>query len=117
MNALLMGKIMQINNINSNQNFTAKLIDTYALRKFKAGLSEIQADTFEKIIKDIETVNDGKKFIYNPILIGNNKINRIHEVDANGKIINPPKFVDYEGKSLNIFEQMSSWYKNHSKII
>ncbi len=99
----------------SNQNFTAKLVDSYALRKLKAGLSNIEADTFEKYVKDIEAVNDGKNFIYKPTLIGNNKIAKIYEINKQETPIDPPLFVDFKGRSLEVFKQMADWYRNFVK--
>ncbi len=100
---------------NSNSNFTAELVDTYALRKFKAGLTPIEFDKFGKYIADIESINDGKFFEYKSLFVGKQKIDKIHEIDNNGKAINPPMFLNCgEGNSLGVFKQMADWYKQYA---
>lgn len=107
---------MQIDSVkfsNLNPNFGGQIVDTYALRKFKSGLSHIEADTFEKYISDVEKVNDNKKYVFKPILTGNSKIYKIHRVDKNGNPINPPLFVDYGKNPMNIFKQIANRYKRY----
>ena len=105
---------MQIQRVqNNNQYFTAKIVDSPALRKFIAGLSTDEIDTFERCIKDIESVSDNKRFIYQPFIIGNSKIPKINQLDKEGNLINPPMFVVDCGKSpINVFKQMADWYKS-----
>lgn len=110
-------QIKSVQNNNYKTNFTGKIIDTYALRKFKSGLSEIEVDTFEKYIKDVEKVDDGKKFVYEPTIIGNRKFAKIYELDNNGNTIEPHKFADDGKNPISVFKQMADWYKVRSKNI
>ena len=103
-----------VNSYNSNQNFTAKIIDSFALRKFKASLSNAEADTFEKYVKDIEKINDGKKFIYESLIIGNNKVSKIHEINQNGQIARTPIILDFKSNPMKIFEILANLYKSAS---
>ena len=106
---------MQINRIemctNSNPIFTGKIVNNYALKMLKAGLSHTDADKFEKYVNDIEKINDGKLFIYSPTLSGNYKVGKIHRADKFGNPINPPMFYEKNGNSLHLFKQLHKWYK------
>lgn len=110
---------MQVQGVKYNnsfeQSFTAKIANTYALRKFRAGLRATELDSFDVYIKDIEKVNDGKIYEYKPLLIGNNVIAKIHELDKNGNLINPPALIDYTKKPLNVFKQLANRYRNYAK--
>lgn len=109
---------MQVQRVQNHTNFTGKFVDNYALRKFIAGLDTLEADTFAKCVKDIEQVNDGKKFVYMPLLTGEMRVAKIHELNKNGEPIYPAKFANKEGKKpINVFEQMASWYKSYGKDI
>jgi len=104
--------INNFTNYSNSQNFTGNVVDTYALRKFKAGLSSVEMDTFEKYIADIEKVNDGKNFLFAPVLTGNSKFSKIHRVDKDGKAIFPPVLFENKGNSLDLFKRLSELYKS-----
>jgi len=109
---------MRIQNIQSgydNQNFKAKLVDTYAMRKIKAGLTSREADTFEKYVNIIEKVKDDKTYVYDALLAGNNRVYKIHEIDKNGNLINPALFADYGKNPLNPLKQLARRYENYLK--
>lgn len=100
---------------NLNKNFTGSLVDNYPLRKFKGSLSAVDADIFEKYIGIIQSVDDGKKFVYKPELIGNNLFAKIYEVDKNGNLINPPRFVVHKKNPMALFKQLANWYVKRAK--
>lgn len=101
-------------NNNFNQSFTAKIANTYALRKLRAGLSAAESDSFDVYIRKIEEVNDGKIYEYKPLLIGNNVIAKIHELDKKGNLIDPPTLIDYSKKPLSVFKKLANRYRNYT---
>lgn len=101
------------NNFSCSQTFKGEIVDTYALRKLKAGLSDVEADCFEKCIKEINKVKDGKFYEYKPSIVGNNKTYKIYKLDKNGNEIDPPMFVDSGERPVKVFEQLSNWYKEY----
>ena len=98
---------------NNNQNFKAKLADTYTLRKIKAGLTPSDADKFEKYVNIIEKVKDDKIFAFDAFFTGNRRISKIHEIDKNGEFIYPPIYTDYGNNPLNPIKQLAQKYENY----
>lgn len=105
------------NNCGLNQTFTAKMVDTYALRKLKTKMSAEELDIFEKCMKDIENINDGKFFEYRPVIVGNNMIAKIHRLDKNGTAIDPPMFINCGDSKIDVFSKMADWYSCMSKVL
>lgn len=103
---------MQINRIqNNNINSKGQFIENKALQKLKAGLTSEQADTVQKHIKYIKNINDDKIFVYDTLTVGRKIISKIHIMDKSGHLIKMPLFIDFGENPVNIFEQMSNWYK------
>ena len=101
---------MEINAVSPS--FSGRLVDNYQLRKFKAALKPGEADIFEKYVNDIGKVKDGKVFAYEPVIIGSRKFAKIHLLDKDGNSIKPAMFYEKGDNALNIFKQLSDWYKS-----
>ncbi len=105
---------MQVNNIKNstflNAAFAGKILDTSTLQKFKSELSSADAKKFAKYVDEIEKVDDGKRYIYAPIMVGDNQISKIYTANENDIPVSPPMFVDYSGKPLNLFKQLYNLY-------
>ena len=97
---------------NYNINMKGQFIENDELKKLKKRLTSEQVDVIEKNIKDIEKVNDNKKFVYDSLTVGNKIISKIHIMDLNGYLIKLPLFIDFGENPVNIFEQMGNWYKH-----
>lgn len=57
-------KVQSINNINNNLSFSGKLIRNDMLDKFKESLNDKEKDIFARQMKLMETIDDGREFIF-----------------------------------------------------
>lgn len=105
-------QVDSVKNIGANCSFKGIIVDTSALRKFKSGLNAIEFNKFEKYVKDIENIDDGKRYIYAPIIMGDTQISKIYKINENDIPISPPLFIDYGKKPLNIFKQLADMYNS-----
>ena len=111
-------QVQRVQNNNYNTNFNGTIKPNKALQELKEGLSPIQLKKLGEYIDTVESVKDGKTFVYKLVPIAENKkmIPTIsQEIAYDGfhdKLTTAPIFRHTEGKDpINVFKQLANLYK------
>ena len=111
-------QVQRVQNNNYNTNFNGTIKTNKALQELKEGLSPIQLKKLGEYIDTVESVKDGKTFVYKLVPIAENKkmIPTIsQEIAYDGfhdKLTTAPICRDTEGKDpINVFKQLASLYE------
>ena len=111
-------QIQRVQNNNYNTNFKGTIKTNKALQELKEGLSPIQLKKLGEYIDTVESVKDGKTFVYKLVPIAENKTmvpTISQEIAYDGfhdKLTTAPIFRDTDKKDpLNVFKQLASLYK------
>ncbi|MBO6087621.1 hypothetical protein J6P92_04655 [bacterium] len=111
-------QVQRVQNNNYNTNFKGTIKNNKALQELKAGLAPIQLKKLGEYIDTVESVKDGKTFVYKLVPIAENKTmvptisqeiayDRFHD-----KLTTAPIFRDTDKKDpLNVFKQLADLYK------
>ena len=111
-------QIQRVQNNNYNTNFKGTIKNNKALQELKEGLSPIQLKKLGEYIDTVESVKDGKTFVYKLVPIAENKTmvpTISQEIAYDGfhdKLTTAPIFRDTDKKDpLNVFKQLASLYE------
>jgi len=113
---------MQVQRVQNNNNYKTNFNGTFKnnkpLQELKEGLSPIQLKKLGEYIDTVESVKDGKTYVYKLVSIAENKkmVPTIsQEIAYDGfhdKLTTAPIYRDTEGKDpINVFKQLADLYK------
>ena len=104
-------QVQKIQNNNYNTNFSANIVDSGSLRKFKSGLSKAEKEVFDSYVKVIEENKDKRNYIFEYLNVGKqNNIKHfstisIQNPDKTSKF--PPVFIDTQENAMNLFKKLA----------
>ena len=86
-----------------------------AFERLENSLTGSDKDTFESIIKNIENTNDDHRWWFDTQSIRNGRLKLaiIGQFKKDGTPIKPGCFLDEAKNSLELFKNLSTWYKNN----
>lgn len=109
---------MRIQNVQNNNNyrttFNGKIADSGALRRFKAGLSDVESQVYNSCVSTIEKTKDKYTYVFDYIEIGRpirgKRIAAISIQNSDKTVQHPPILADKPEKALDLFKRLAAQY-------